>query len=259
MKQCRVRENRIFKAVTFDLFGTIVQLDEGRLPQIEVDGILLPSLLASSLNRLREMVPAVNLGDALVAYAQVVSEFREQAHIDSDREAPAHSLISRCLARIGIVDDALARALAQSQMETTIEAAKPTAGAVRLLTLLRKRGYSLGLVSNLSDAGSGYELLSRLDMTKYFNAIVFSGDVGWRKPNKRIFEAALTALDVDASKVLHIGDELRADVWGAGRCGLSTVWVNTNEIEFEGDHPPRMQINRLTALAECALICPCKR
>lgn len=77
--------------------------------------------------------------------------------------------------------------------------------------------------------------------------MVFSGNVGWRKPDRRIFEAALSALRADAREALHVGDELRADIWGAGHCGLSTVWLNPDREAFAGEYPPRLQIARLDA------------
>lgn len=250
----RTEKDTIFETITFDLFGTLVNVDENRLPRMKIDGISRPSMLAASFNRLRELVPSVDLGDALVAYTQVWAEAWERRGTDQDRETPPHLQLAKCLERVGIVDETLAWELVRSQMEATIEAARPTDGAVQLLSRLRDRGCSLGLVSNLADARGGYALLSRLNMDRYFDAVVFSGDAGWRKPNRRIFEMALSALDVEAQEVLHVGDELRADIWGAGQCGLSTVWVNSKGVKFEGEHPPRLQLDGLAALAESALI-----
>jgi HAD superfamily hydrolase (TIGR01549 family) len=249
----RTDQDTIFETVTFDLFGTLVQVDEDRLPRMNVDGISKPSLLAAPFNRLLELVPAVDLGDALVAYAQVWAEFRERLAANLDRETPAHRQFAECLQRIGIVDDALACELARSQMQAAIAATRTTDGAIELLNRLRDRGCALGLVSNLADAQGGYALLTQLDLAKYFVAVVFSGDAGWRKPNRKIFEMALSALDAEAPEALHVGDELRADIWGAGQCGLSTIWVNSKGAKFEGEYPPRLQLDRLAALTESPL------
>ncbi len=244
---------RGFEAVTFDLFGTLVHVDEDRLPRLDVDGVSVPSLLAAPLGRLRERVPAVNLGEVLVAYLQALAEIRARRGVDAEREDPPWTLLATCLDRVGIVDDTLARDLARSQMEATLRAARPAKDARSVLDHLRGRGYSLGLVSNLADASGGYELLSRLNLKTCFDATVFSGEVGWRKPDRRIFEAALSALHVEGRAVLHVGDELRADVWGAGRCGLRTVWLNENGRTLEDEYPPLLEIQDLAALMDAEL------
>ena len=239
-----------FETVTFDLFGTLVQLDDTRLPCMSIDGVSVPSLLAAPFGRLHALAPAVNLGDALVAYVEAGAELKVRPVAEVDREVSPCAQFVSCLKRIGIADDALARELAQSQMEATLRAAQLAEGARSLLCHLRDRGCALGLVSNLADAAGGHALLSHLELDRYFDAVVFSSDVGWRKPDRRIFEAALAALHSTAPVALHVGDELRADIWGAGRCGLGTVWVNPSEQKFEGEYPPRLTTDRLALLAE---------
>jgi HAD superfamily hydrolase (TIGR01549 family) len=58
----------------------------------------------------------------------------------------------------------------------------------------------------------------------YFGAIILSGEVGYSKPEKEIFEIALDSMGFrDASKVIHVGDFLGADVIGARNAGLIPV------------------------------------
>jgi putative hydrolase of the HAD superfamily len=242
-----------FEVVTFDLFGTLVHLDERRLPRLSIDGVSVPSLLAAPFERLMELVPAIDLGEALVAYFEVGAELKGQLAAESDREMRPHLHLTKCLERLGLADQRLVCELARSQTQATLRAARLAEGTHTLLKHLRGRGCALGLVSNLADGEEGRALLSHLQMDIYFDAVVFSGDVGWRKPDRRIFETVLSALDATATTVLHVGDELRADIWGAGRCGLTTVWVNFNGVRFEGEYPPWLQINRLASLADAGL------
>ena len=241
-----------FKVVTFDLFGTIVNIHDDCLPHLNLDGLSVPSLLAAALGRLAALVPAVDLGDALVAYFQVGEELKTR--LASGREVPPNTHVIQCLERIGVRDQAVVREVIYSQQQAVLQAARCADGAVSLLKHLRDNGCSLGIVSNLADADEGRKLISRLKLNSYFDAVVFSGDVGWRKPNRRIFEAALSALRADAREVLHVGDELRADIWGAGNCGVSTVWLNPNREAFTGEHPPRWQIDRLDALLQPTVV-----
>jgi HAD superfamily hydrolase (TIGR01549 family) len=242
-----------FEAVTFDLFGTLVHLDERRLPHLSIDGVSVPSLLAAPFERLLELVPTVDLGEALIAYFEAGAELKEWLVAESDREMLPHTHLTKCLERLGLADERLVSELARAQTQATLRAARPAEGTHTLLKRLRGRGCALGLVSNLADVEEGHALLSHLQMDSYFDAVIFSGDVGWRKPDRRIFEAALSELDATPTAVLHVGDELRADIWGAGRCGLPTVWVNFSGERFEGEYPPRLQIDRLASLADAGL------
>lgn len=52
-----------------------------------------------------------------------------------------------------------------------------------------------------------------------------SADVGYAKPDPRIFETACRTLDVRPADVVHVGDSLREDVHGAQQAGLVAVHV----------------------------------
>ena len=59
-------------------------------------------------------------------------------------------------------------------------------------------------------------------MLRYFDtvAIAYSDEVGFRKPDGRIFRRALEALGVEPAQALHVGDNPDADVLGAQRAGM---------------------------------------
>ena len=49
------------------------------------------------------------------------------------------------------------------------------------------------------------------------------------KPSAAYFDAALTALDADATRTWMVGDDIEADIVGAQQCGLKTVLVRTGK------------------------------
>jgi HAD superfamily hydrolase (TIGR01509 family) len=238
------------RAITFDLFGTLVHLDESRLPRVCIDGVSLPSLLGATVATLRERVPSVDLSAVLVAYFEVAAELTDPASPDPDRELAPGEHFARCLERVGVRDAALVGALAQAQLDATFAAACLDDDVVRILGEVRDGGHKLGLISNVADADGGRALLSRLGLDRCFDVVVFSGDVGYRKPDRRVFETALASLQLAAQDVVHVGDELRADVWGAARCGFATVWLNATCAPFDGPHTPTLTIPTLGALLE---------
>jgi len=103
----------------------------------------------------------------------------------------------------------------------------PDAGTV--LAALRDRGYRLGLVSNTPWGTPDYlwtGQLQRFGLARFFEVTCFSSDVGFRKPDPRIFRTALKALGVPAGRAVFVGDEPEADIDGARAAGLASVWID---------------------------------
>jgi len=240
-------------AMTFDLFGTLAHLDERRLPRLEIDGVSTPSLLAAPFRRLRERVPAADLARLLVAYFEARTDLAASGQHEPDRELAPDAHVAKWLERAGIADRDLVRDLARDQLDATLRAARPAEHASRVLEALRTRGCRLGLVSNVSDPDGGRAILSNLGLDHYFDVVVFSGDVGWRKPDRRLFERAIALMDAAPEQIAHVGDELRADVWGAGRCGMATVWINATGAPFDGEYPPALTIPAIDSMMDAEL------
>ena len=59
-----------------------------------------------------------------------------------------------------------------------------------------------------------------LGIDHYFDPVVLSGEVGFAKPDRAIFEIACTRLELAPEQVLHVGDDAAADWNGARRAGL---------------------------------------
>jgi putative hydrolase of the HAD superfamily len=95
----------------------------------------------------------------------------------------------------------------------------------RMLTELAARGYRLGIVSNTFVPGFVLDRhLAQLDLLRYFPHRVYSCDVAYRKPDRRIFEAALDRIGCRAEETAFVGDSLNADIDGAQRVGMLPVW-----------------------------------
>lgn len=156
----------------------------------------------------------------------------------TDWEAPEEveyeSLVRTMLAECGVdVDDETLRAYLIAEHGAWAPARRLASMSTALLDALRERGLKTGLVSNAMDPAwillrdlDEQELLPRLD------GVVFSSEVGVRKPRPEIFERALVELDVSAERALFVGDRLDADVRGARDVGMRTVqamWFRAEE------------------------------
>ncbi len=77
----------------------------------------------------------------------------------------------------------------------------------------------------VSDAQSAYGLpeLRAAGLADYFAPIVISGDYGYRKPDPRLFQAALTELQVGPEEAIFVGNDRFRDVLGARQLGMKTI------------------------------------
>jgi FMN phosphatase YigB (HAD superfamily) len=92
------------------------------------------------------------------------------------------------------------------------------------LSALNRTGFKLGLVSNTFVAGSIHDRhLSLHGLLDSIPVRVYSSDVGFRKPDRRIFQTALDQLGVPAADTLFVGDLVKTDIVGARRLGMKTA------------------------------------
>jgi putative hydrolase of the HAD superfamily len=77
----------------------------------------------------------------------------------------------------------------------------------------------------VSDAQSVYGLpeLRAAGLADYFASIIISGDYGYRKPDPRLFQAALTELQVRPEEAIFVGNDRFRDVFGARQVGMKTI------------------------------------
>jgi putative hydrolase of the HAD superfamily len=96
-----------------------------------------------------------------------------------------------------------------------------------VLDVLRER-FPLALVTDAQSAYSRAEL-HKVGLLGYFDPIVVSGDHGYRKPDRRLFQLALDGMGVAAEHALYVGNDLYRDVFGAQEAGMRTVLFGSGQ------------------------------
>ncbi|MDV2384016.1 HAD-IA family hydrolase, partial [Vibrio cholerae] len=72
---------------------------------------------------------------------------------------------------------------------------------------------------------------------KYFDSIIWSSEIGFRKPSREAFEIALESTGSMSSNTIMVGDNEIADVSGAELVGISTMLISDVEsIESRANH-----------------------
>jgi putative hydrolase of the HAD superfamily len=91
------------------------------------------------------------------------------------------------------------------------------------LPLLEK--FRVGVITN-GDGEQQRAKLTALGLGSAFEVVVCSGDVGFAKPDRRIFDVAADRLGLSPDECLFVGDRRDSDALGAIGAGMSAVWLN---------------------------------
>jgi putative hydrolase of the HAD superfamily len=158
-------------------------------------------------------------------------------------------VVRLALAELGVDQDDLARRIGETYHALRNESIKPLADAVPTVGWLRSQGCRLALLTN-GGSTAQREKIDRFNLAPLFDAILIEGEVGFGKPDPRIYTQALSALDVGAAETWMVGDNLEWDVAGAQRAGIAGIWIDARGAGLPDGHhvQPNRIIGRLADL-----------
>jgi len=150
------------------------------------------------------------------------------------------------LAAVGVSEEALAVEVAETYrtVRRGRQLVDPEADA--LLSALA-RDHRLALVTN-GAPDVQREKLAGTTLARYFGAIIVSCEVGFGKPDRRIFETALDRIGAKADETVMLGDSLARDVAGAHAAGIRAVWIDRHLWAGEEGPAPDVRIESLSEL-----------
>ena len=99
---------------------------------------------------------------------------------------------------------------------------KPWPDTVAALRTLKSR-YKLAILSNVDNDLFAH---TRPELRVDFYEVITAQQAQAYKPSLKLFELALSRINVPAHRVLHVGQSIYHDVIPAQALGLATVWVN---------------------------------
>lgn len=125
---------------------------------------------------------------------------------------------------------------------------------------LHRRGYTLGLISNVITSQEIPDWLDEDGLSSYFKSVVLSSVVGIRKPDPEIYLEAARRAGAEPRKCVYIGDNLQRDVTGTRNAGFGMVIIMISPEELakeevnEANKPDAIihQFNELLQLFPCA-------
>jgi beta-phosphoglucomutase len=104
-------------------------------------------------------------------------------------------------------------------------------GALETLTALKELGFKLGLASVSKNAGT---VITRLQITDYFDYIADATQIKRGKPDPEIFLTVATHLEIEPAKCIGVEDSI-AGIKAIKAAGMLAVGVGKPEILNEAD------------------------
>jgi len=220
-----------FKAVVFDLFGTLVP---GFAPHLFSDS-------------LKAMADAVGVDRDFFRDAWIKDTHFERSVGTFDTIAANILHICR-MAGVSPGDEGLERAVAiRDDFTRTILELRPD--AVATLTAIRDAGLGVAMVSDCS--AEVPELWASTPLADLIEHPIFSCTAGMKKPDPLIFLEASRRLGVPPEECLYVGDGMSQELTGAAAVGMHPVLIAPSDEEapdygesqrhdWEGDRVERL-------------------
>lgn len=124
-------------------------------------------------------------------------------------------------------------------------------GAKETLSILAGRNLPLGMITN-GDSETQRGKIGRFGLGDFFNVILIEGEVGIGKPDRRIFDLAVSKFGVDPGSMVMVGDNLKWDVAGPQAAGMHGIWFDVRGKGLSPDSrlKPDAVITQIRQLAE---------
>ncbi len=216
----------MIRAVLFDLYGTLIDIETA-----EGDPVVYEEL-AKFLSYRGIYISADWLHDTykkeLSRAIQASPEKYPEPHIKSIWQSILHRLENPSHYNIDFERCSFVKDITVLHRSLTRKRFKIADYAMDALSELRKC-YMTGIVSDCQREYAKPEMKC-LGLKPLFDAVVLSGDYGFRKPDTRLFTACLAKLGVQPSEAIYVGNDVYRDILGATSAGMKCILVTHSSL-----------------------------
>ena len=203
-------------AVLFDMGGTLEELySDEAIRQKATRGL-------RELLREREIDPGLSLPDLQSAVSSGLAAYQSWRKTPEIELPPERVWSEFILTGHGLSKERVAEAAEDLSFfydtHYHVRSLRPEAPGV--LETLKQRGFRLAIISNVVSRRLVPFMLAEYGIAQFFDPVVTSSHLGWRKPNERIFGEALRLMQVRPEACAYVGDTISRDVMGARRAGF---------------------------------------
>jgi putative hydrolase of the HAD superfamily len=178
---------------------------------------------------------------------EVLTPLEEYVDSQSEDEVEYMDVYRETWERAGIrLPDDLLHGILDAEQRCWDRAVRVDPDALPLLRWLGEQGVKRGICSNAPfPAGMMRRQLRTNGIAELMDVVVFSSEVGRRKPAPEVYRAALDAIGTAPERTLFVGDRVREDYEGPRALGMRAVIVTAH-----ADEPPPNGVPSIRALAE---------
>lgn len=121
-----------------------------------------------------------------------------------------------------------------------------------LLNFCKAQSIPLGIISN-GPTHHQWQKVHQLNLLNWIKAehIVISQEVGFTKPDPRIFQVLEQRMNLTKTQTYYIGDSYQNDVIGAKRAHWKSIWLNTYHKSPTTQYTPDYTVSTRLELYEC--------
>jgi len=205
----------MIKAIGFDLFNTLIMAEPGALDEAMTR--LMEGLAKNGLHPDLEPFKKAYRGAAIRCITQA-----NQDGIETHNRF----WISAALQHLGyaiVPEDGRISSAIESYFSAFLDFCHPVPDTFMMLKTL-KGPYRLALLSNFTHAPAAVKLVHHLGLSRFFEVVLISGDIGYRKPHPLVFQKLIHALGGNSAEIVYVGDDPEADIQGALNAGIQPVW-----------------------------------
>ena len=200
------------RAVTFDYFGTLVDVERGAASGME--------RVLAALNR-SDCDPQLTYRrwDELNVQRYRIGPYRKYREVAADA---MHACLQPLSAEA--LQPSLVKTYTDTLLDGLVESSPPQPEVPAVLEALRDRGLTLMPITNMDS-----DLWARTALTKYFHKVTTAEMAQAYKPSERIFRLGIERLGLPIESVLHVAISPWADIEGAKAIGLKVAWINRDK------------------------------
>jgi putative hydrolase of the HAD superfamily len=171
-----------------------------------------------------------------------------------DLDAARREVVRISLATLGVDNPPLAERIAATYGSRRELGVQPIPGAIETVQWLREKGCRTALLTN-GAAESQRGKVDRFQLAGLFDAILIEGELGYGKPDPRVYRGALEKLGVNPEEATMVGDNLEWDVLAPQELGVFGVWIDVlgEGVPAEQTARPDQIIRALSELRTSAL------
>lgn len=153
-------------------------------------------------------------------------------------EAARREVVRLALLEMGIADAALAADIGDGYSHRRDSRMEPLPDAIDTVRWFRESGCRLALLTNGAGPAQRRKI-ARFGLEVLFDAILVEGELGFGKPDERVYRRALDELNVRPADAWMVGDNLEWDVSAPQKLGIVGVWVDRRGSGLQNASPVR--------------------